>query len=167
MDQKSLIISLSVWTQYSLMSWGEAPGPTVVKLYPKTLGFVVLWHSELQYFIMLPDVIIALFFSCKLSEASLSATVFTFMRLCQLLKVYLFCFTLWALSSLVSLTLLALTDCQVLYFKVIFYINVLCIFKLLSVCSLSVWLVLLRMFAALQAKQLLFMLMLKIAINYS
>lgn len=51
----------------------------------------------------------------KLSEASQSATVSTYTRLCPLLKVFLCCSTLWALSCLVSLlvTLLALTDSQV------------------------------------------------------
>lgn len=53
----------------------------------------------------------------KLSEASPSATVFIYTRLCPLLKVFLCCSTLWALSCLVSLlvTLLALTDSQVKY----------------------------------------------------
>ena len=51
----------------------------------------------------------------KLSEASPSATVFIYTRLCPLLKAFLCCSTLWALSCLVSLlvTLLALTDSQV------------------------------------------------------
>lgn len=51
----------------------------------------------------------------KLREASPSATVFIYTRLCPLLKVFLCCSTLWALSCLVSLlvTLLALTDSQV------------------------------------------------------
>lgn len=51
----------------------------------------------------------------KLSEASPSATVFTYTRLCPLLKAFLCCSTLWALSCLVFLlvTLLALTDSQV------------------------------------------------------
>lgn len=51
----------------------------------------------------------------KLSEASQSATVFIYTRLCPLLKAFLCCSTLWALSCLVSLLviLLALTDSQV------------------------------------------------------
>lgn len=51
----------------------------------------------------------------KLSEASPSATVLICTRLCPLLKVFLCCSTLWALSCLVFLlvTLLALTDSQV------------------------------------------------------
>lgn len=51
----------------------------------------------------------------KLSEASPSATVFIYTRLCPLLKAFLCCSTLWALSCLVFplVTLLALTDSQV------------------------------------------------------
>lgn len=51
----------------------------------------------------------------KLSEASPSATVFIYTRLCPLLKAFLCFSTLWALSCLVSLLviLLALTDSQV------------------------------------------------------
>lgn len=51
----------------------------------------------------------------KLSEASPSATVSIFTKLCPLLKAFQCCSTLWALSCLVSLlvTLLALTGSQV------------------------------------------------------
>lgn len=51
----------------------------------------------------------------KLNEASPSATVLICMKLCPLLKAFLCCSTLWALSCLVFLlvTLLALTDSQV------------------------------------------------------
>lgn len=51
----------------------------------------------------------------KLNEASPSATVLTCMKLCPLLKAFLCCSTLWALSCLVFLLviLLALTDSQV------------------------------------------------------
>lgn len=51
----------------------------------------------------------------KLNEASPSATVFTYTRLCLQLKAFLCCSTLWALSCLVFplVTLLALTDFQV------------------------------------------------------
>lgn len=51
----------------------------------------------------------------KLSEASPSATVYIYTRLCPLLKAFLCCSTLWALSYLVFplVTLLALTDFQV------------------------------------------------------
>lgn len=78
----------------------------------KTVFFLL----PLLYFHYLPPFSLRLFFPWwKLSEASPSATVFIFTKLCPLLKAFQCCSTLWALSCLVSLlvTLLALTGSQV------------------------------------------------------
>lgn len=80
-----------------------------------------LWCFTVKYcpivysFFLFPLFFLLLFPWWKLNGASPSATVLICMKLCPLLKAFLCCSTLWALSCLVFLlvTLLALTDSQV------------------------------------------------------
>lgn len=90
-------------------------------LFCRLLYFIVLLNTVLFVYSFLFPLIFLLYFISflfpwwKLNEASPSATVLICTKLCPLLKAYLCCSTLWALSCLVFLlvTLLVLTDSQV------------------------------------------------------
>lgn len=111
----SVLYLLCAPDQECIYQWKHLCKISVLRSHWILSSFLYLFSVSTVSFFFLFFLLFFLFPWWKLSEASPSATVFIYTRLCPLLKVFLCCSTLWALSCLVSLlvTLLALTDSQV------------------------------------------------------